>query len=198
MTTPSIKGVALVSVVADIVALRDDGRLSAEELEARLEPEDLALLHEKLQPALWYPVESYRRMSELLLEVEGKGDPGYLVARGEAAARRIFDSGVYVQLQHGEERFRAARQGGRPFSQHDGRLVVSLAAAMYNFGTWTYRIEGEESIIDILDAADYPEVSVHSARGFLEYTVSRLRGIESPVRGERPRRDLVRFRFPKG
>jgi hypothetical protein len=55
---PSIKGSALSSVVEDVRALRDSGRISADRLEASLEAADLALLETKIQPALWYPIQS--------------------------------------------------------------------------------------------------------------------------------------------
>jgi len=74
-TAPSIKGSAFSSVIDDVRRLRDEGRLGSDELEARLEAADLALIDEKIQTALWYPIESYRRLSELLLDVEGGGDP---------------------------------------------------------------------------------------------------------------------------
>src|SRR5687768_11501021 len=103
-TRPSIKGSALSSVVEDVRALRDTGRLSAERLESSLAPEHLALLDDKVQAALWYPIDAYRRLTELLLEVSGRGDPQYVVDRGQRAAQRLWESGLYVQLQHGEEK----------------------------------------------------------------------------------------------
>src|SRR4030095_181096 len=51
-SVPSIKGSALSSVVEDVRALRDSGRIEPDRLEVALEPADLALLDTKLQTAL--------------------------------------------------------------------------------------------------------------------------------------------------
>lgn len=195
---PSIKGSALATVVEDLQRLRDTGRLAADTLEARLEPEDLALLEVKIQPALWYPIQSYRRLTEVLLELEGRGDTRYLVERGARAAERIWATGVYVQLQHGEEKARAARDRGEVISERDARLITSLSGAIFSFTRWTYRLDDESrAVIDVEEAEALPEVSIHAIRGFLEYTVSRLRGIETTIRVERPAPDTVRFHFDR-
>lgn len=195
---PSIKGSALSTVVEDLQRLRDAGRLDPERQGTRLEPEDLALVDAKIQPALWYPIASYGRLTEVLLEVEGRGDPRYLVERGVRAAKRIWDAGVYVQLQHGEERARAARDRGDPISERDARLITSLSGALFNFTRWSYRLTDERhSVIEVTDAAALPDVATHPIRGFLEYTVSRLRGIDTPVRIERPQPDTVQFHFER-
>lgn len=195
---PSIKGSALSTVVEDLQQLRDAGRLDAARLEARLEPEDLALLDAKIQPALWYPIDAYGRLTEVLLEVEGRGDPRYVVERGVRAAERLWAAGLYVQLQHGEERAQAARDRGDSVSEHDARLITSLSGAIYSFSRWSYRVEGESrAVIDVTEAAALPDVAIHAIRGFLEYTISRLRGIETSVRIERPRPDTVQFHFPR-
>jgi hypothetical protein len=88
MQGPAIKGTAFESVTADVLRLREEGRLPAEVLEARLEAPDLALLESKIGPAQWIPIESYRRMTELLQEVEGRGRSEYVVDRG----RRLITS----------------------------------------------------------------------------------------------------------
>lgn len=198
VTSPSIKGSALATVVEDLLRLREAGRLDPDRLETRLEPGDLALLDAKIQPALWYPIDAYGRLTEVLLEVEGRGDLRYLAQRGVRAAERIWAAGVYVQLQHGEEKARAARDRGEMLGERDARLVTTLSGAIYNFSRWTYRAEGEhESVIEITEAGPLPDVALHPMRGFLEYTISRLRGVETSVRMERPEPDTVRFRFAR-
>ncbi len=192
---PSIKGSALASVVDDVRALRDAGRLDEARLAARLEREDLELLDAKVQAALWYPIESYRRLSELLLDVEGKGQLRYVVERGARAAERLWEAGLYVQLQHGEEKAEAARRQGGVLSERDARLITSLSGAIFNFTRWAYRSEGGESVIEVSEAEALPEISVLAARGFLEYVVSRLRRSDTEVRAERPAPDRVVFRF---
>lgn len=195
MTEPSIKGIALHSVIEDVRRLRDEGRIPETLLETRLEQKELEWIDQKVQPALWYPIDGYARLSQLLLEVEGRGDPGYIVRRGEAAAARLFDTGIYVQLQHGEQRGEEARSGGRAFNEHDGRMMTTLSGSMFNFTRWSYRVEGDETIIEVTDAAAFPEVSRLAAQGLISYIASRVRGQPTPVKSTRPDRDRVVFRF---
>jgi hypothetical protein len=201
MSEPSIKGSALSSVVEDVRALCDSGRISAERLEATLEPADIAILESKVQPALWYPIRSYARLTQLLLEVAGRGDPQYVVDRGARAAQRLWESGLYVQLQHGEEKAAKARRTGGALSERDARMITTLSGAIFNFTRWAYRA-GEpgpgEAVIEVSEAADWPEVSVWAARGFLEYVVSRLRRVETRVEAQRVEPDRVEFRLKVG
>jgi hypothetical protein len=198
MGVPSIKGSALSSVVEDVNRLRAEGAIADETLEKALAPEDVAILAQEVQTALWYPIESYRRLTELLLGTEGRGDPAYVIQRGERAGERLFDAGIYVQLQHGEEKARASRRGGSAFHERDGRLMVSLSGAMFNFTAWEYRLDGDAAIIEVKDAADFPEVSRWAVQGFLQYTVSRLREMPVVVESERPAPDRVVYRFDRG
>ena len=192
---PSIKGSALSSVVEDVRALRDGGRISADRLEARLEAPDLALLDAKIQPALWYPIASYARLTGLLLEVAGRGDPQYVADRGARAAQRLWESGLYVQLQHGEEKAQKARRAGSQMTDRDARVITTLSGAIFNFTRWSYRVEEPSAVIEVTEAAELPDVSVWAARGFLEYVVSRLRRVETRVKATRVAPDRVEFRF---
>jgi hypothetical protein len=192
---PCIKGSALSSVVEDVRALCDSGRISLERLEAALEPGDVELLESKIQPALWYPIQAYARLTRLLLDVAGRGDPQYVVDRGARAAQRLWESGLYVQLQHGEEKAAKARRVGSVLSNRDARVVTTLSGAIFNFTRWTYHPGPPEATIQVSEAEAWPEVSVWAARGFLEYVVSRLRRIETRVEATRVAPDLVEFRF---
>ena len=194
-TEPCIKGSALSSVVEDVRALRDSGRISADRLEATLEAADLALLEAKIQPALWYPIESYERLTRLLLDVVGRGDPQYVADRGARAAQRLWESGLYVQLQHGEEKAAKARRVGGAMTERDARMITTLSGAIFNFTRWSYRTGEPDAVIEVSEAADWPEVSVWAARGFLEYVVSRLRRVETRVEAVRVAPDRVEFRF---
>jgi hypothetical protein len=194
-TTPSIKGSAISALVEDVCRLRDEGKLPAERLESELKRADLALLDTKIQAAVWYPIQSYRRLSELLLEVEGQGNPRYIADRGACAAERLWEAGLYVQLQHGEEKAEAARKNGGSLSERDARLITTLSGAIFNFTKWRYRTENDHAVIEVTEAEALPDVSIQAASGFLEYVVSRLRQSETPVVATRPTRDRVEFLF---
>ena len=192
---PSIKGSALSSVVEDVRALCDSGRITAERLEAALESADIAILESKIQPALWYPISSYARLTRLLLDVAGRGDPQYIADRGARAAQRLWESGLYVQLQHGEEKAQKARRIGSAMTDRDARVITTLSGAIFNFTRWRYVNRESDALIEVSEAADWPEVSVWAARGFLEYVISRLRRIETRVNAVRVTPDRVEFRF---
>jgi len=192
---PSIKGSALSSVVEDLRALRDSGRISRARIEKTLQPVDLALLDTQIEPALWYPIQSYARLTEVLLDVLGRGDPQYIADRGARAAQRLWESGLYVQLQHGEEKAAKARRTGGVMSDRDARVITTLSGAIFNFTRWKYRVEETGSVIEVSEAEALPEVSVWAARGFLEYVVSRLRRVETRVTATRVASDRIEFRY---
>ena len=194
-TQPSIKGSALSSVVEDLRALRDSGRISPARIEKTLQPVDLALLDTQIEPALWYPIQSYARLTEVLLDVLGRGDPQYIADRGARAAQRLWESGLYVQLQHGEEKAAKARRTGGVMSDRDARVITTLSGAIFNFTRWKYRVEETGSVIEVSEAEALPEVSVWAARGFLEYVVSRLRRVETRVTATRVAPDRIEFWF---
>jgi len=196
MAVPSIKGSAFQSVVSDLTELIKAGKIAREAVEARLEAEDLLLLDDKILPGLWYPLASYRRMSELLWEVEGKREPAYLMARGARAAERLFEAGLYQQMQRGEELGAAKRERGEAWSEFDGNLMTSLAGAIFNVSRWRYRRHPEDenvNRIEVTGARDLPEVSRWAAQGFIEYSASRMTGVTVLVTSERPAPDRIVF-----
>jgi hypothetical protein len=196
MTAPSIKGTAFQSVVEDLQRLLEVGRISRESLEARLEADDLRLLDLKVAAGLWYPLSSYRRLTEVLLEVEGRGNPAYVVQRGARAAERLFAAGLYLQLQRGEELGAEKRAKHEAWSARDGNLVASLAGAIFNVSRWRFELDpGDARIqrIEVTEAAKLPEVSRLAAQGFLEYTTSRLAGTPMCVTSERTAPDRIVF-----
>jgi hypothetical protein len=196
MTAPSIKGSAFETVVHDVLRLLDSGKLPRELAEARLEAEDLRLLEDKILPGLWYPLASYARMSELLWEVEGGRDPKYLMARGARSAERLFDAGLYQQMQRGEELGAAKRERGEAWSEFDGNLMTSLAGAIFNVSRWRYRRHPEDVLvnrIEVTGARELPEVARWAAQGFVEYMASRMTGVPVQVTSERPVPDRIVF-----
>jgi len=194
MAVPSIKGSAFQSVVQDLTRLIQVGKIAREAVEARLEAEDLLLLDDKVLPGLWYSLGSYRRMSELLWEVEGKRAPAYLMARGARSAERLFEAGLYQQMQRGEELGAAKRERGEAWSEFDGNLMTSLAGSIFNVSRWRYRRHPEDvnvNRIEVTGARDLPEVARWAAQGFIEYMASRMTGLSVQVTSERPTADRI-------
>jgi hypothetical protein len=196
MAAPSIKGSAFQSVVLDLARLIQAGRISRETAEAQLEAEDLRLLDGKVLPGVWYPLGSYRRMTELLWEVEGKREPAYLMARGARSAERLFEAGLYQQMQRGEALGAEKRERGEAWSEFDGNLMTSLAGAIFNVSRWRYRRHPEDrnvNRIEVTGASELPEVSRWAAQGFIEYMASRMTGATVLVSSERPVPDRIVF-----
>jgi hypothetical protein len=196
MAVPSIKGTAFQSVVEDLRRLLETGGVSRDALEARLEAEDLRLLDEKVLPGLWYPLTSYGRLTELLMQVEGGGQVSYVVARGARAAERLFAAGLYQQLARGDEIGQKKRANNERWSEHEANLMTSLAGAIFSVSRW--RWVGDPGVpgssrIEVSEAAALPEVSRWAAQGFVEYTTSRLSGLTTRVTSERPAPDRIVF-----
>jgi hypothetical protein len=198
MAVPSIKGTAFQSVVEDLRRLLEAGRISDDELEARLEAEDLRLLEEKVLPGLWYPLASYRRLTELLMQVEGGGSIAYVVARGARAAERLFTAGLYQQLARGDEIGAKKRTQNERWSEHEANLMTSLAGAIFSVSRWRFVADPDgrgPNRIEVSEAEALPEVSRWAAQGFVEYTTSRLSGVTTRVSSERPSPDRIVFKL---
>ncbi len=195
MAVPSIKGSAFQGVVEDLLRLLEAGALDRDTLEAALEAEDLRLIEQKVMPGLWYPLASYRRLTELLMQAEGDGRPEYVVARGARAAERLFAAGLYQQLARGDEIGAEKRAANERWSAHEANLMASLAGAIFNVSRWRFVADeaAAESRIEVSEADALPEVSRWAAQGFIEYTASRLAGATVQVTSERPAPDAIVF-----
>ncbi len=200
MTVPSIKGLAIVSLVDDMNRLVDEGRISQGQLESTLEPHDLQILGEAVQAGLWYPTECYARMGALLEKVEGAGRSGYFIERGARAAERLFAAGVYSQLERVDRRATELEHGSA-LTRHDIKMTLSLWNAMFNYTTWEYVPNPDDPHtfdIDVTAAAEFPEVLRLAAQGFLEFGFSRLAQSPMRVTSDRPGADTIRYSFVGG
>jgi hypothetical protein len=181
---PSIKGSAMLAVVEDLQALRSAGRIAAEGLEARLDAAALRLLDEKIAGARWYPVDAYGQLLAVLRDVEGGAQPQeYLRQRGQRAAQRLIDSGVYRQFDASESRWGEAV----------GRVMITLAPLMYNFSRWSIvtRDDKRGFRIEVAEAGPLPDTSVPVLEGFIETMVNRALEEGARVCAVRERRDLL-------
>jgi hypothetical protein len=171
-TTPSIKGASISSLVEDVAKLRDCGRIPAELLEERLTHADRELLEQPVNFASWYDIHSYRRIAELLCEVEERRED-LMRERGAAAARRLAAAGVYQQMdtvqrtnddRHLDEAARFQAYGLRL------KLIATLSGAILNFGDFRVVIDPElpdRYCIEVHDADEMPEVLAYTSEGFI-------------------------------
>ncbi len=187
MTVPSIKGTAFQSVVDDVQRLLAAGRLSREELEARLTGEDLEILDAKVNPTAWYPIDTYDRAVDVLARKEAPlRTEEYLVGRGLKAAERLAALGIYSQLDATSE-----HMGVRV-----GKVIVTISRAIYNFTSFHYEpgTDGVSFSIRVEDAAAFPEAARFATQGFVEHVASRAAGYAMRVSSERPSHDVVVYR----
>lgn len=205
MAGPSIKGSAFEGVIADLRALLEHGALSRGELEARLQAEDLAYLDEKILHSSWYPIESYRRLVELLRDMAGGGRDAYLEQRGEEAAQRLADAGVYQQLDYVKNRT-GTSAGSTVEAELDQlarslRLILTLWRTLFNFGAFAVERADEPGrlLVIVTDAEALPEVAVKVIQGFMNRATELARGERAygwEGRRESPERVVYRMRRP--
>jgi hypothetical protein len=179
MTVPAIKGTGFQSAVDDIQRLLDTDRLTREELEARLEPDDVILLESKVGPATWVPMDTYRRVIDVLIAIEGRGDAeGYLVQRGWRAAERLHKAGLYSQFDATMDKW----------GMRVGKLVVTLGPVMYNFTKWAFESQPEAPgnfTLTVSEAEHFPDCARYTAQGFVEYLARSIIGRTVHVTSER-------------
>jgi len=184
---PSIKGVFMQGVAADVAALVGRGAIARASLEARLPEADRKLLSTPPMAALWYPVEAWARMIELLRDVEGVADPHrYLFQRGVRAAQRVVGLGVF---SHQIETFQGARLA------RIGGIIAILSANIFNFGKWRFAdAEGEAPPrIEIGEAGLFPRTAEPIFEGFIEALVVEGMHVPLRVRSRRPDADTLVF-----
>src|SRR5262245_13097779 len=99
---PSVKGNLMLGSVVAARRHRDQGRISAEALEARLSAQALTLVDQKIHISSWYPIQIFTELIELNWEIGGRRDPEFMRREGERSADRLFVSGIYQQLHYAE------------------------------------------------------------------------------------------------
>lgn len=182
-----VKGTAVASVVEDLKRLIEAGRVRRDELEVRLQAADLELLEQKILPSSWYPLGSQGRLTQILLEVEGKGSLEYLLERGRRAAERMREGGLYAQLSVDQERW----------GERIGAMMIPLGPAIYRDTVWSIELSGTGAAmrfeITVEVQEDFPEVCRHQTQGFIEHASSYASG--RPVRMSSSRVSPTRIVF---
>jgi hypothetical protein len=194
MPEPRIKGAAIEKLVEDVKRLRDAGRVSAEELSVRLDRVALELLDQKLQPALWYPIESYQRLTDVLWELEGRRAPDYLRQRGAATAERLIQAGLYAQLSTLERSLRDVGEYLRLTKR-----VATLMGAIYDFATISVGIDPEHPrrvAIDLDEGGSFGDMLRFVTEGFFT-RIAQARGFSHRWVSERAGPARVVFRMDR-
>jgi hypothetical protein len=190
----SIKGSVIEKLVEDARRLRDDGRVSAEQLEVHLDRTALELLDSKPLPALWYPLESYNRLIDLLLEVEGKGSVDYLRRRGAGVADRLIAGGFYDQFSSLDRRLRDPQEYLRLM-----RRVVTVMGAIFNFVKWDAHPDPDHPkrvLIELREAEAFTQHLCYVTEGFLT-RIAQERGLAHGWKAVRTAPDRVDCRMDR-
>jgi hypothetical protein len=186
MSTPSIKGVAFQFVANAVEGLLVEGKLERADLETKLAEEDLALLDGEIVPGLWYPIASFGRLLEFVLETDGSTRESW-PQLGFEAAEQLLSADAYRGLVDS-----GARRGDR-----SGFTLVHLVPLFLNFSEWSFDPEpGDGSVyrVEIAQAEPMPDAVVAIAQGFIEYLSQTVRGSRLAVSSERVGRDRIVFR----
>jgi hypothetical protein len=189
---PSIKGAAFQAVPADVDRLLEEGALSASELEARLTPDDIRILREEVTPGSWYPIGTYERLLDLLVEMEGGSQPEmYLLKRGVDAAKRIFAMGIYSHL---EAAHRAVDRAPKNWCAQVGRIMMTLSNSMFSFSHREFVDHGDSKrlfSIYVSDAEFLPEATRILLQGFIEYVFNQFTDEPTQVKSRRSSPDSI-------
>ena len=119
---------------------RKQGRISPEQLTARLSRGALEMLEEKVDIGRWYPIQIFCELLDLDWELGGRGDPNYMREEGEQAAERLFQSGIYQQLSYAE---RVERVRARDALIRQAKLITTITGTLYNFLTFEVRLDAD-------------------------------------------------------
>lgn len=191
---PSVKGSLMLGAVVTVRRHRKQGRISAEQLEAKLGGPALELVDQKIDIGRWYPMKLFSELLDLDWDVGASRDPAYMRRQGEQAADRLFDSGIYQQLAYAEraDRVLSARQ----LKRH-ATLITTITGTLYSFLRFEVRLREETESLEIVysNAALFSEALRHSTEGFMNQINQRQR---SKLRwsSRREQADVVVFTLP--
>ncbi len=178
MGKASIKGAAITRIREQLEEAMEKGLITRDEIEVRLHAEDMFVVEEKIEPSLWYPLDSVARASDILVETLGAGDIRFMVDSGRETARRFQNEGIFAAFIQD-----AAMRGDKM-----GPVLVKISQLALDIGRWEF--EGEsmrDFTVTVGDAADLPETTRYSILGFIECLASDLAG--TPLHAETTRPD---------
>jgi YD repeat-containing protein len=186
---PSVKGSLLLNCAVAMRRHRDAGRVSEDELAARLGAAALELLDQKIDISRWYPIDAFCEMVDMDWEISAGRNPDYARRMGKDSAARFFHSGIYQQLDYAK---RVTRVESRSALVRQSRLITTVTNALYNFMEIEVRVEGDCLVISFENAAAFSEALRYTTEGFMD-EINRQQGSARRWSSERVRPDRVRF-----
>jgi len=192
---PSVKGSLVLGAVVTVRRHRTQGRISADQLAARLGGPALELVDQKIDIGRWYPVKVFTELLDVDWDVGSRRDPEYMRRQGEQAADRLFGSGIYQQLNYAE---RADRVGSARDLKRQATLITTITGSLYNFLRFEVRLsEGRGDALEIVfsNAAVFSEALRHSTEGFMNQ-INQRQGSSLRWSSRRDPADVVVFTLP--
>lgn len=173
----AVKGTLFAAAVEELDALLAEGLICRDELEVRLEPEDLEHIGEKPEPDAWYPVAIYARMRELADDKRARRRREDLVEQGRRAFEVLSGRGEYQEIAS-----RIEDWGGR-----FGFFGITIWSSFYNFMRWEFEETGRPGIFEVIvsEARDLPETERYRIQGFIEAHTRFATGGPASVTSER-------------
>ena len=164
---PSVKGTIVMGVVASLRKQRKSGRLTNEQLSARLSAPALELLEQKIELPRWYPMPVFRELVEFEWDMVAKRNPDYARESGALSAERQFESGRYQQMDFAK-RAKKAESSNALLLQ--ARLITTVTAAFYSFLETSVGIDpARPDRLEIVyaNSAGFPEALRYATEGFM-------------------------------
>jgi hypothetical protein len=192
---PSVKGSLVLGAVVTVRRHRTQGRVSADQLSARLNGAALELVDQKIDIGRWYPVKVFTELLDFDWDVGSGRDPDYMRRQGEQAADRLFSSGIYQQLNYAE---RADRVGNAKELKRQSKLITTITGSLYNFLRFEVRLgeaRGDTLEIVFSNAALFSEALRHSTEGFMNQ-INQRQGSGHRWMSRRDQADVIVFTLP--
>ena len=192
---PSVKGSLVLGAVVSVRRHRKQGRISAEQLAARLDGTALELVDQKIDIGRWYPIKDFTALLDVDWEVGSRRAIDYMRRQGEQAADRLFDSGIYQQLNYAE---RADRVANADELKRQSKLITTITGTLYNFLRFEVRLEkerGDALEIVFSNAALFSEALRHSTEGFMNQ-INQRQGSAHRWISRREGPDVIVFTLP--
>ena len=190
----SAKGSIVVGVVASLRKLHRAGRLSDEQVSARLSGAATELLEQKIEIGCWYPMAAFAELVDLEWDVASQRDPEYARRSGGESARRQFESQRYQQLDFAK---RAGKAESREAIVRQAKLITTITATFYNFLSVMVGIDPQrpnELSITYANAAMFSEPLRLSTEGYMN-GINAMQGSKRQWTSERVAPDRIVFRL---
>jgi hypothetical protein len=187
---PSAKGSVVVGVVASPRSQRKSGRVSDEQLGARLSAAALGMLEEKIEVGRWYPMPVFGELVDFEWELASR-DPEYARKSGERFADRMIATGPYQQLDNAQ---RVDRAPNRDALLRQAKLISTVTSALYSFLKTSVRLAADSDHLEIVyaNAALFLEPLRLSTEGFMNRINERQKSPHGWT-SERTRADEIVF-----